>query len=146
MTINSLFPSRKANGFSLIELIVVLIILSILAAFAIPAYNNYIEKTDLADAKQKLIALKQSIETEKLGNPHIKTADAFTSSWNKLKPDVKKYRLLHTINDKNLYLQAVPTNPNYKYGLWMDWNNSVYRCRGLSDQVLTAKAGSCESF
>ena len=137
MTINSLFPSHKANGFSLIELIVVLIILSILAAFAIPAYNNYIEKTDLADAKQKLIALKQSVETEKLGNPHITTADAFTSSWNKL---------LHTINDKNLYLQAVPTNPSYKYGLWMDWNNSVYRCRGLSDQVLTAKAGSCESF
>jgi type IV pilus assembly protein PilE len=52
-------PSR---GFSLIELMIVLLIASILAAFAYPSYRAQIEKTRRADAQSVLMQAAQFME------------------------------------------------------------------------------------
>lgn len=48
---------QKQHGLTLIELVVVMLIIGILAAVAIPSYRNYVMRSQRSDAKDALLAL-----------------------------------------------------------------------------------------
>jgi type IV pilus assembly protein PilE len=50
-------PIGKQRGITLIELVVVIMIVGILAAVAVPSYRNYVIRSQRADAKDALLAL-----------------------------------------------------------------------------------------
>ena len=52
----------KIRGFTLIELMIVVTLIAIIAAIAIPSYQNQIQKTRRADAQSGLLQAAQAME------------------------------------------------------------------------------------
>jgi type IV pilus assembly protein PilE len=62
------------KGFTIIELMIVVVVLGILAAIAIPAYSDYVTRSKRADAKNALLAFQLEQEKFRANNPQYATA------------------------------------------------------------------------
>ncbi len=65
-------------GFTLIELLIILTIIGILASIAIPAYNNYTQRSKLAEGMTSLSNLRLQMEQYYQDNRSYATAGATT--------------------------------------------------------------------
>ena len=139
---------NRVDGYTLLELMIVVAIIAVIAAFALPAYQNYLERANLAEAKQQMISFRQSVEAQKLVNPRANLADILRDTTNvPALNSTSKYTFSRAIEQKKLYLQAVPKTSGHKYGIWMDSDGSTYRCKGLTTGSATStKPSNCESF
>jgi type II secretion system protein G len=56
------YGARDQSGFTLVELMIVVIIVGILSAVAVPAYMGGVEKAKLSEAKAALGTIKTSMD------------------------------------------------------------------------------------
>ncbi|HAS6307636.1 TPA: prepilin-type N-terminal cleavage/methylation domain-containing protein [Vibrio vulnificus] len=54
--------SKKQQGFTLIELMIVVAVIGVLAAIAVPQYQNYVKKSALGVGLANITALKTNVE------------------------------------------------------------------------------------
>lgn len=94
---------KKSQGFTLIELMVVVVIVAILAAIALPAYQQYVRRGDLSIAKQESLRIEGELERFKSKNFSYKGFDPtfIYSTYNK--------------TTGKLYIPVGSTSTNAKY-------------------------------
>ena len=110
---------QRNKGFSLLEMMVVVGILGVLAAIALPMYSQYVERADLAAAKQQVIKIQQTVESERLLSPRGfnvgEKAKAPAQQANNQEMG-KKYLFSVGVAkgaENTLYIQAVPKKSLY---------------------------------
>lgn len=75
--------SGPMKGFTLIEIMIVVALIAILSAVAMPAYNNYINRGHIKTAQADLIALSLNLENfyqKRLAYPAFPEADTDTTT------------------------------------------------------------------
>ncbi len=72
-------PKHKSRGFTLIELMIVVAILAVLAAVAIPSYNAYIRQSHTSEATSMLANIK--IKQESYRSTFHQYADLSDDAW-----------------------------------------------------------------
>ncbi|MDM1764101.1 prepilin-type N-terminal cleavage/methylation domain-containing protein [Acinetobacter sp. 226-4] len=59
---------RKKRGFTLIELMFVIVIVAIIVAIAIPSYQQYMRRAEAAKVNQEMLRIAQELEKHKARN------------------------------------------------------------------------------
>jgi prepilin-type N-terminal cleavage/methylation domain-containing protein len=76
------------NGYTLLEMLITVVLISIIAALAVPLYARYAAQARQADAQVQLTAIRQAQEMYKLQNGSYTTNTASLSGW---KTTVNRY-------------------------------------------------------
>lgn len=76
------FFGKKTSGFTIIELMIVLIIVALLVALAYPSYIDYVRKSKRGEAQQLLLNWAINQEIYRSNNPTYADGDALTEPCN----------------------------------------------------------------
>ena len=95
--------AASESGFTLVELLVVMLILGLLAAIAIPSFFNQRDKAKDADAKESVRTAQTAMETYATDHDGQYNSDTATAG------DLQAIE--GTLNDADLQDPATPTDP-----------------------------------
>ena len=96
-------PDRK-NGFTLLELLVVLVILGLLAGYVAPKYFAQIGKSEVKTAKAQIVALEKALDQYRIDVGHYPNTEQGLAALNVKPADEPKW-------DGPYLKKAVPNDP-----------------------------------
>jgi type IV pilus assembly protein PilE len=103
-----------SQGFTLIEVMVVVAIIGILAAVSYPSYTRHIEKSRRKDAQGALVSVQTALEREKTRSVHQLYPSEPAGGWSSLHPMQSPLEG----NTKFYTLGVEITQSNTQYRLW----------------------------
>jgi type II secretory pathway pseudopilin PulG len=110
------------KSFSLLEIIIVVLVISIIASFAIPKLSNYINKTNMTKLKSQISIIRSELANYKsenilLGNENI------IDSLDNAQINIKNERLFTKLLDINIISTS---NTEKQAGSWLKTSQNSY--------------------
>lgn len=149
----------KSQGFTLVEMLIVVAIIGILSTIAYPSYIHYIERGYQSQAHAELVAINSAFKNQMVKNPKWKTdrikneLDKFISKYKGHKDLADKYQysaeMIDASTSRAYRLKAIPIKTGYTLSVWMDSLGNAYKCTDIDsakDSKTTMTNGKgCES-
>jgi len=136
--------SNDQSGFTLVELLVVMLILGILAAIAIPTFFNQREKANDAEAKEMVRTAQTAMETYAVDNNNSYTG-ATATKLKAIEPTIDDARLAVTIGTGTVAytLEATAKNTAHKFKIQRNTDGSTtFTCTPFSSGGCPASPGN----
>lgn len=137
--------SNEESGFTLVELLVVMLILGILAAIAIPTFFNQREKANDAEAKEMVRTAQTAMETYAVDNNNSYTG-ATNTALDTIEPTLDPTRLVVTVGGGAgiLYsLTATAKNTAHTFKITKNTDGSTaFSCTPFSSGGCPASPGN----
>ena len=129
------------NGFSLIELIIVVAIIGILTSIVYPSYSDYVRRANRSDAKIILTELAQ--RQERFFTENLRYAGNFTALTNSAVAAANGVPVY--VDDSNGQLDVTESGQDYKIRL-LGVTNTVYTLNATANSAQQLKDDSCLWF
>lgn len=140
-------PKPRIAGFTLVELMIAIAVLSVIVSIAIPAYNRYIREGHFATMRATLNGLRTVIEDFHLDNGNFGTSNTLTGfsaidgrfGWNP-GGDLGAYNYTVAVNGTNSYDVWGQFGAD---GVWVRCENRFNTCCDSESSSSSAPSGSC---
>lgn len=130
----------KQKGFTLIEVLIVIVIIGILATIAYPSYKDYVIKTNRIDVQSEMLKINQNLSSYKMAKGTYQDAQLQNSTLEENYPvtGTANYKIKLDISSDNL---AWTLTANPISGSKQDGNGSVIL--NNQDQKCWTKGATC---
>ena len=149
----------KSQGFTLVEMLIVVAIIGILSTIAYPSYIHYIERGYQSQAHAELVAINSAFKNQMVKNPKWETnriekeLNGFISSYKGHKDLADKYqysaKMIDASKSRAYRLKAIPTKTGYTLSVWMDSLGNAYKCTDMDSannfKTAMTNGKGCES-
>jgi len=130
---------KSKKGFSLIELLAVVIIIAVLAAIAVPIYMNYVRNARSTEAQSAIAALRSAyrVHYQTFGTTESYTVEDALEDVRLGKSTLKNWEFQVVGNPPRRYVAT--SLPDFPEGegkqVWYDVDEAAYYGYGIDDEI-----------